>query len=426
MRFISNIEISLKKGFFPHFINELYKNDCEIHNVNMIDDDGISEKFSVEVVYPNIKNFKEFVNNINSSQENYKVTSVVDFQDEKIKGGLLKVSGKMQLDSMRDFRIDVLGALDLIYERIKSRDGVKYTGISNNIGLVGGIETKDEENNDHILRVYCDIEKDSIIINKFSGYNGIPVLFSYVNQEDFIKSLKSIEKTFSAIKIEHLDSNDISLYEQINSELNIPVVSHELDDIPIYILTLLLRIIKNAKLSLNDTTVGFLGIDTSVLRITRLLMGIGCRRVLGNDFNENLMLSFESQSGLATTVENILSNADVVLLFKDYLEDEDYDKIRPGQYYISLLKNDKLDKGKIKKRGVRKIIREEDIDISILSPGLLKGVIEGDLKFIDDMKIINFAGKLEKLLSLSYTFPDMYSDIHNKLNNLLKGTSKNG
>ena len=78
------------------------------------------------------------------------------------------------------------------------------------------------------------------------------------------------------------------------------------------------------RLKAEETTVGFIGIDLSAIRLTRVLDKIGFRRVLGYDHGEKAMLALENQGGLATTAENIFGNADITLLLKNNFDHDEY------------------------------------------------------------------------------------------------------
>ena len=262
-------------------------------------------------------------------------------------------------------------------------------------------------------------ELDSAVVNRFAGLNAYPLVLEYTQQEDFLKTLQRMEKSFAALRIVQIDGSDINLYEQISSEISIPVVSIETDDIPLYLLTMILKMFKKNKINPGDSTIGIIGIDVSAIRLTRLLVKLGCMRVLGYDFNEKALLSFEHMEGLATTTENIFSNADVVILLKGNFDSEEYQKIRPGQMVISLLDESLHDWEIITSRGVREFVSLNRMDMLVMAPGLIKGVLESGVRTIDDLMMIGFCRKLVNVIHEDYTMPDVFSDIHSMISDLI-------
>ena len=93
------------------------------------------------------------------------------------------------------------------------------------------------------------------------------------------------------------------------------------------------------------TTIGFIGLDAGIIRLSALLRSMGCGRVLGFDYDDRVVLDFENEGGLGTTVDNIVDNADILFLNSPVLNSGDEERMRPGQIVISSIA-DSLDRQK--------------------------------------------------------------------------------
>jgi len=412
MRLISELTIHIKKTFLPVFINEISKLDFEINSLSIMENKDTGEVYRISVVYKEIDTFIEFINAIKKKQEKYKIISLNNLLEDQISGGMLNISGKVPVDNNNDYQMNILGAYELILKKIDDGNGLGYTGLSKNVGLITGIKNTDVPEIDYLLKKYINSEKDSILINRFSGLNAYPVVVKFDYPEDLIKTLKKIENSYSAIRLMHIDEIDISIYNQIISEIDIPVVSKALDDIPLYLLSIIVKILLKNKLKVKETTAGIIGIDVSTIKLARMLMKIGFYRILGFDQDENLMLLFEKEGGLATTTENVFNNADIIILIKSNFDTLDYTMFRPGQFIVSLIDIEDLDMDVISDRGVREFIKGNLADIAVIFPGLLKGIIESGIKSIDDNNFLELSKRLGNMLSDDYIFPDLFSDIH--------------
>jgi hypothetical protein len=209
------------------------------------------------------------------------------------------------------------------------------------------------------------------------------------------------------------------LYDLIFSDLTIPVVSLEHDDIPLLLLTLIIKIMMKYRLKAEETTIGFIGIDISAIRLTRVFDKIGFRRILGYDHGENAMLALENQGGLATTDENIFGNADITLLLKNNFDHDEYQKIRPGQFVISFMEDENPDIEVISGKGVREFIKRDVTHLSVMFPGMLRGVIDANIGSINDARLVEYAKKLVGLLSDTFEFPHIFGDIHEKISKVI-------
>jgi hypothetical protein len=321
----------------------------------------------------------------------------------------------MPVESISDLNTSVLGAADLIHEKIKNEDGVRYTGISRSVCLLAGIRADEEGGRVHLLHEYASAERDAVIINKFSGLNGYPLAIRYDHPEDIITVMKKIERNYSAIRIQRIDDASLMLYELIFSDLTVPVVSMEHDDIPLILLTYIIRIMMKYRLKAEETTVGFIGIDLSAIRLTRVLDKIGFRRILGYDHGETAMLALENQGGLATTDENIFGNADITVLLKNNFDHDEYSKIRPGQFVISFMEEEIPDIEAVSGKGIREFIKRDVTQLSAVIPGILRGVIDANIGNISDARLVEYAKKLVGFLSETFEFPHLFGDIHEKI-----------
>jgi hypothetical protein len=415
MRLINEITVIIKKKSFPSFIDELYKRDCGILELQHIEETGEGTLYTMRVSSNNLKRFEEFITIIGSAGEKYKIVSTKNVIEERVVGGLISVTGRMPVESISDLNTSVLGAADLIHEKIKNEDGVRYTGISRSVCLLAGIRADEEGGRVHLLHEYASAERDAVIINKFSGLNGYPLAIRYDHPEDIITVMKKIERNYSAIRIQRIDDASLMLYELIFSDLTVPVVSMEHDDIPLILLTYIIRIMMKYRLKAEETTVGFIGIDLSAIRLTRVLDKIGFRRILGYDHGETAMLALENQGGLATTDENIFGNADITVLLKNNFDHDEYSKIRPGQFVISFMEEEIPDIESVSGKGIREFIKRDVTQLSAVIPGILRGVIDANIGNISDARLVEYAKKLVGFLSETFEFPHLFGDIHEKI-----------
>ena len=415
MKLITEITIYIKRGFLPHLTNEIYKRGFKLQRLTQIESNEETDTFVIDILYNNSDKFKGLIDKIVKHDNNFKIKSIKNPVEEKLLGGFLNVSGKMPLGNIFDYETNINGAFNLILEKIDEEvDTFKYTGISKNIGIFSGTKP-DVESEKDISKMYVQDERDSVIINNFSGLNAFPFIIKFSQIEEFIKILHGIESTFVAFRISNIEEiSDISLYNLLYSDLSKPILSKFYDEIPLFLLIAIKHIIHKHKIDLNESNIGIIGIDISSLRITRLLVKLGCSRILGCDNNEQLMLRFEKEGGLATTQENIFKNSDIIIFIKDHYEDDDIYKIGPGLIIISLI--DKLiDENIIKECSVREYISGEYMNLSLLFPGILKGLVKSNIIFLDDEKIISLSNRIFGLSSEEEILPDLFSDIHERV-----------
>lgn len=297
MRLINEITVIIRKKSFPSFIDELYKRECDLLELQHIEESGDGFLYTLRIACDNLKRFEEFITIISSAGDKYKFISIKNVIEESIVGGLISVSGRMPVENITDYNTSVLGAADLMLEKIKGEDGKRYTSIARNVCLVAGVRSTDETARVRLLHEYVGAERDAVILNRFSGLNGCPLTVRFEHPEDVIQVLKKIEQNYSAVRVTRIDEASIMLYDMLYSDLTVPAISLEHDDIPLLLLILIIKIMMKYRIKAEETTVGLIGIDLSTVRLARVLDKIGFRRILGFDHSEKSMLALENQGG---------------------------------------------------------------------------------------------------------------------------------
>jgi len=420
MTIINEVTVIIKKRSFPSFIDEMYKRGLDLVDMQRIEETGDGLRYVMGIASSGVKRFEEFISLIGGASEKYKIIAVKNVLEERAAGGLLNVAGKMPVETLADFSSWILGAAGFIQDKIRAGEGAAYTGIGRSVGLIAGIKAGSETERERLLSGHAEAERDAVIINRFAGLNGFPICVRYDHPEDVIKLLKQIEQNFAALRVIRFEDATLMLYERLCADTAVPVLSLEHDDLPLYLFVLIIKILLKYRLKPEESTIGFVGIDLSAIRLAGLLGAIRFRRILGADRSEKTMLSLENQGGLATTAENIFSNADITILLKGGFTREELLKIRPGQFVISLLDDDIADVDVIAAKGVREFIRRSTADLAVLFPGMLKGIIGSGRNFVSDQKMIEYSRKLVTFLSDSFEFPPMFSDIHGRVADMMK------
>jgi hypothetical protein len=419
MRLLSEVIIDIKKGMFPQLVFDVYKSGCGIQNSEYIKDSEKDEQFRLEIVYRKRSSFLQLIGELESFPEKYRVIKIANALEEKIRGGLLRISGKFPLENMADYEIGLLGAAELVQGKIKKGTGLDFSGISKNIGMISCVMEDDERAGERKLKYYAEAERDSVLISRMTDLNPIPLVINYRQLDDLIKAVQRIEGSFSSLRFIEIDDSESLSYDQIYSDINLPVTSKRYDDIPLYLLSTISKIASKKRLKTAETAIGIVGIDFVAMRCARIFLEAGFYRVLGYDHSEKKMLTFEKNGGLATTLDNIFGNTDIVIILKNCFTDEYIEKIRPGLNIISLLDESEIDKELISKRGIREFIQVDESNLLVLFPGLAMGIIEQGNRTIGDEKMIGVARKLTGMMNDEYQLPDIFSDIHEKISGLL-------
>ncbi|MCL2156021.1 MAG: hypothetical protein FWH53_10180, partial [Leptospirales bacterium] len=411
MKLIASATIKMKKNILPQFIATLYKYNMDVNTINLTESDSKWDEYAIDIVYSAKKDIVRLVDTLKKNVELFKEVVVTSTFEDKIEGGILITSSKIEIENINDIQTALIGGNKLIHEKIESNLQKNYCASFNSIALIGGVKISDETDDRFFYHMYADCERDSAIIKRFTGKNSFPIIIKYHTIEDMIKIIKGIEENFCCLRILNNDEDDYLLANIIDSVTK-PLIFRELDENPVFYLSLINTISKKNNIVPSETSVGIIGLTNSTIRLTSLLGQSGYMKVLGYDSNERRMMSFENRRGLATTIENVISNSDILMIMDEKISYDYINSFRAGQIIISGIADDFADAKSLEKKGVRELIKIEDSGCLSILPSLLNVFIDSTEKRFNDNMLINIAECISKHLDNQYDFPNLFNNLN--------------
>lgn len=414
MKLTAVLTIKMKKGLLPQFIATLYKQQMEICNINLTESDNKWDGYIIEIIYTSKKDLMRVIEALKKNSDIFKEISITSTLEDKIRGGLLVTGSKIQIDTNSDIETSFLGGTTLIHEKIESGFGKQYCSVSESVGIISGFK-KMAETTDEYFHFLADSERDSILISRFTDKNSYPLAIKYQSVEDMIKTLKGIEESFSCFRFMNSDSEDLMFRNTIIETLKKPVIFRELDELPFYLMTIINKICRKQRFKPEETSVGIIGINHGMIRLTGLLCSAGFLKVLGHDNRERTMMSFESEGGLATTAQNVMDNADILITPDENLLKENISYLNPGGVLITGFEGDKIDASLFSDNGLKEIIQFRQEDLLTVIPPMINGITSGEHKFFSNDLLLKIASSAAKDISDSYRFPGFFSETSGKI-----------
>jgi hypothetical protein len=414
MKLIAVITLKMKAGILPQFIASLYKYGVGINYINLTETDEKWEDYSIEITYSVKKELIRLLDSLNKNTEYFRSISITSTLEDRIKGGLLKTSGKIDIENINDIETALLGGNRLIHEKIDAGLGKSYCGCFNSVGLISGHKTSRTNSITQLHHYYADSERDAVIINRFTGRNAFPCVIRYSSIEDLIRSLKSLEENFACIRLMKTDEEELPFSSIIDS-VSRPIISSELDEKPLFYYSLIQKICAVHKMKSGETAIGIIGLSGALIRLAAILNKAGFAKVLGYDPRERIMMSFETRKGLATTVDNIISNCDIILLSDDHDENNIEEKMQPGQIFISENPAEKSPEDLVRHKGLKDyIVTGEHCAVSLI-PGMLNGIFTREERFYSDEMLLKLGEFISKNINDKYMLPGLFSEFNENL-----------
>lgn len=415
MKIVTEIVIGTKPEKVAELFTQARNNDIFVSDLHLKEEEDSGDyNYCLTVTCEKKQSLDQFLGALEVN-DICTIHSLRNASEELITGGLLKVLPKTPLENRHDLETFLLGGHELQRSRLIEGNGYSFSGISSSVGMVDMEPLPFTPDILSIQLRHATCERDSVVLSRFAGLNPWPLIMFYEQREDLMRQIARLEHGFSALRLQRLSGISLDDYEEIISGISIPVISREFDELPLLDLARVLWLTENHSMDREELTVGLFGLEPGIVRLTSLFRKTGIKRVLGYDENEHAMLGFEHAGGMATTIANIFSNADI-LIFNILSEEWDiHENLRPGQ--IVIIHDEKKNMSKVDFRNpgiLGKVVAREESHFTLF-PALLLGMVRGGYVLMDDRMIIHCAKRYMERITGYCQSPDIFSDIHTRM-----------
>ena len=278
MKLIAELTFRIQTDKLPDLVERINSYGCGVRLIEFREEIGTQNVFYCEIMYTKREQFKNLIES-GIEELGTEILELRDMLGEQLNGGLITVKSRNDVLNSDDFDLKVMAPYTLALEKInEGRVSTECLSIDRNVGMITGSHSQLTEYTTGELGLYLDCERDAAFLSVSTDLKGYPLLIRFAQIEDFIKNIRQLSPGFAALRIAGLLSpQGVELYQQLNDEHLPPVLRHELDEVPLYLMTNIWQALKQSSSGDNSVTIGIIGINASCLRLTRLL----CRQGFG-------------------------------------------------------------------------------------------------------------------------------------------------
>lgn len=418
MKIVTEIVIGIEPEKAPDLFSQARNKSILVSDMHLEEENSGICRYSLTVSCEKKKSLDEFLGAL-EVKDICTIHSIRNASEELITGGLLRVTAKAPLENRHDLETFLLGGFELQQNRLIEGNGYSFSGISSSVGIIDVASLPFTPDLLAVQLRHASCERDAVVLSRFGGLNPWPLLMFYEQREDLMRQLSRLEQGFSALRLQRLGGISLDDYEEILSGISIPLLSREFDEIPLLDLARVLWLTGHHSLEREELTVGLFGLEPGTVRLTSLLRKTGIKRVLGYDEDEHAMLGFEHAGGMATTIGNIFSNADILIFNILPDEWEVSDNLRPGQAVIVHDSKRDLSEAASRNPGILGMVLTSEESHFTLFPGILLGMVRGGYVLMDDRMIIHCAEQYMERMTGYCKGPDIFSDIHTRMADII-------
>jgi malate dehydrogenase (oxaloacetate-decarboxylating) len=234
------------------------------------------------------------------------------------------------------------------------------------------------------------MEGKSALFAALVGITAYPILVDSKDPERIIDTVVAIAPSFGAIQLEDIAAPEcFAIESELVRRLPIPVLHDDQHGTAVVALAGLINAVKRVGRSLSTSVVGQVGLGAAGIGIARLLRAQGVQRLIGSDLRADAVERLRALGGEATTLPDLMAQADIVVAttgVKGLIKPE---WVRPGQIVFALSNPDaEIEPVTALERGAVFAADGKGINNVAAFPGLFKGALEaGAARFTDGMLV---------------------------------------
>ena len=311
---------------------------------------------------------------------------------DRHRGGKIDTKSKIQFDDLKTLRDVYTPGVARVCLAIQEKPELaqEFTGINNTVAIVTDGTAILGLGDIGPVAGMPVMEGKAALFNQFAGLSGIPILMNPMANEEFIQTIVNIAPSFGAIQLEDIGApHCFEIESKLNELLDIPVLHDDQHGTAVVVLGAIISAQRMAEFTLHDSVIGQIGLGAAGLGISRLLLRYGVQTVLGADLSEDALARLEHSGGKASSLEEVMEKADVVIAttgVKGLIKPE---MIRKGQIIFALSNPDpEIQPAVALEQGARFAADGKNINNVLAFPGLFKGALKaGATRFTDEMLI---------------------------------------
>jgi malate dehydrogenase (oxaloacetate-decarboxylating) len=284
----------------------------------------------------------------------------------------------------------------------------EYTSIGNSVAIVTNGTAVLGLGNIGALAGLPVMEGKAALFSTLAGINAVPILLEETDPGLCVDQVAAIASGFGAIQLEDFASPAcFAIEEGLRARLEKPVLHDDQHGTAVVTLAAILNATRRAGRDLGDCVVGQVGLGAAGIGIVRLLQRAGARRVLGADLDARALARFTGMGGEASTLGQIMENADIVVATTGARGLIKPEAVRAGQIILALSNPDpEIEPAVALARGAAIAADGKGINNLLGFPGLFKGALDARAKRFTDAMLLAAAHAIAELAKGDDLVPD--------------------
>jgi malate dehydrogenase (oxaloacetate-decarboxylating) len=273
---------------------------------------------------------------------NIPAAAMLEVRDEVLDahvGGKLRTNATHPVESLRDLSRIYTPGVGEVAQRIalEPEAADRYTVIGHSVAVVTDGSAVLGLGNLGPRAAMPVMEGKCALLSELVGIYAVPVLLNTQNDEEIVRTIATIAPTFGVIQLEDIAApRCFAIEDDLVERVDGPVFHDDQHGTAAVTLAALLNAVALTGRSLDQVTVGQVGLGAAGLAIARTVIQAGGRPVRGADIDPTALERLRIAGGIPSTLDEIMGTCDAVIATTGRSGLIRPEQIRSGQIIFAL------------------------------------------------------------------------------------------
>jgi len=252
------------------------------------------------------------------------------------------------------------------------------------------------------------MEGKATLIETLVGLSAVPILLDTEDVDEIVETVAHIAPTFAAIQLEDISApRCFEIESRLIDRLDMPVMHDDQHGTAVVVTAALMNATRRTERSLDEVTIGQIGLGAAGLSIARMLIALTGRPVLGADLSEDALARLEAGGGEPSTLEDVMQRADIVVSTTGVQGLIKPEMVQPGQIILALSNPDpEIEPEVAMEAGAAFATDGKAVNNVLGFPGILRGAVDANVPRITDEMYLAAAKTIADLAGPDRLVPD--------------------
>jgi len=222
------------------------------------------------------------------------------------------------------------------------------------------------------------MEGKAMLMETLVGLSGMPILLNTKDPDKIVQAIATIAPTFAAIQLEDISApRCFEVEERLQAMLDIPVMHDDQHGTAVVSTAALKVITKRAHVDMDKAVIGQIGLGAAGNAIAKMMMRLTGNPVLGMDLNETCLERFERDGGKRSSLQEIMSECQIVIATTGTPNLIRPEMIHKGQVILALSNpKPEIDAEEAMARGAVFAADGKSVNNVLGFPGIFRGAVD--------------------------------------------------